>query len=182
MIQFKCEHCGATIRVSDDAMGKFGDCPKCGKKVKVPAPDQSEAIALSPEIPASGNSSDAIAAAAAAAMARGASIPGNYVARPRLRGHRAGWFTEFAMFSTMIAPALIKAIFWVGAVLCVVAAIVGIIYPLVERGEITAVEILTALGLLIFGPLVLRLYCEVAIVLFCIHEELVRIRKSTEGS
>ncbi|MEW4489113.1 hypothetical protein AB1L42_13615 [Thalassoglobus sp. JC818] len=37
-IQFHCPYCTATVRVRDDAAGKVGQCPKCGSRVRVPAP------------------------------------------------------------------------------------------------------------------------------------------------
>ena len=35
-MEFDCEHCGRTIRVSDEHSGKRGKCPKCGGTVLVP--------------------------------------------------------------------------------------------------------------------------------------------------
>ena len=37
MIEFSCPGCGTKVRVKDDAAGKRGKCPKCGKLVTVPA-------------------------------------------------------------------------------------------------------------------------------------------------
>ena len=36
MIRFQCDKCGKSIHVDDSAAGKFGKCPGCGERVKVP--------------------------------------------------------------------------------------------------------------------------------------------------
>jgi len=37
MIQFRCEHCGHKLGVSDKHAGKRGKCPKCGNVITIPA-------------------------------------------------------------------------------------------------------------------------------------------------
>ncbi|MHC4083760.1 MAG: TFIIB-type zinc ribbon-containing protein [Planctomycetota bacterium] len=36
MIEFKCSHCGRSIRVRDDYAGKRGKCPSCGQVIQIP--------------------------------------------------------------------------------------------------------------------------------------------------
>ena len=38
MIQVSCSGCGTKLKVKDELAGRSGKCPKCGGKVKIPAP------------------------------------------------------------------------------------------------------------------------------------------------
>jgi DNA-directed RNA polymerase subunit RPC12/RpoP len=47
-IEFHCEHCGRKIDAPDDSSGKWGKCPKCHNKVRVPNPEEDEEFKLAP--------------------------------------------------------------------------------------------------------------------------------------
>lgn len=69
-------------------------------------------------------------------------------------------------FRTMITPAIIKFIFIIGLILILLGGLVDLASGSPGRG----------LGVLLIGPLVLRIYCEILIVIFSIHERLGEIR------
>jgi len=72
---------------------------------------------------------------------------------------------EYLTFRKMITPAAIQVLFWIGALLFVIGGLVGI-----AHGEMIA--ILT----LILGPVAVRIWCEVLIVVFRILDTLTEIR------
>lgn len=74
---------------------------------------------------------------------------------------------DFLLFRRMLTPLLIALIFWIGSLSCIVAG-----------GAQMIMHHAYALGLqLIFvGPLLIRLACELVIVLFRINETLTDIK------
>ena len=72
----------------------------------------------------------------------------------------------------MITPVIIQILFWVGVALCI---IFGIGYIAVGS-RYAAGGPLYGLMLLIFGPLVVRIYCEILIIFFRINETLTEIK------
>ena len=79
-------------------------------------------------------------------------------------------FGDFLRSRLMITPILIQVIFWIGVGLCVIGGLVAI-----ARGEVSGVVVL------LLGPLVVRIYCELLIVIFKILEALTAIRRNTGG-
>lgn len=87
--------------------------------------------------------------------------------------------SDFWAFRKMITPAIIKVIFWIGVVLCVISGLV-----LIVGGTTTPYggggQVLAGVLFLLLGPLFVRVWCEVMMVLFRIHETLTEIKKNTE--
>ena len=81
-------------------------------------------------------------------------------------------FNDFLTFRKMITPTIIQIIFWIGIVLCVVGGIVGIVVGAVQN---TASGVLYGLVTLIIGPLVVRIYCELLILMFRMNDSLTEI-------
>ncbi len=79
---------------------------------------------------------------------------------------------DFLAFRTMITPVVIQILFWVGVALCI---IFGIGYILVGS-RYGAAGPFYGLMLIIFGPLVVRIYCEILIIFFRINETLTEIK------
>lgn len=77
---------------------------------------------------------------------------------------------DFLRFEVMITPILIQVLFWIA----VVAAIIVGILIIIDSGD--------ARGLLIiiFGPILARIYAEILIVLFRINDHLRHIQHNTE--
>jgi hypothetical protein len=73
---------------------------------------------------------------------------------------------DILLFRWMLTPILIQLIFWAGLILTVVSGI----------WSMFTVGFLNGLIMLIFGPITLRLGCELLIVIFQIHENLIEIK------
>jgi len=85
---------------------------------------------------------------------------------------------DFFAFRKMITPAVIQIFFWLGVIVCVIAGL-GIL----GSGETLAAAspvppTLTAVLVLVLGPLIVRIYCELLMVLFRIYESLRAIELS----
>jgi hypothetical protein len=107
---------------------------------------------------------------------------------------------EFLTFRRMITPLFIQVIFWIGTAGCVISGLIAIVSgfgsssaPQPQQtpfGPMTvppssgggAGTVMFGLAVLIFGPLIWRIYCELLIVIFKIHSELVAIREGTGPS
>lgn len=85
--------------------------------------------------------------------------------------------SDFWAFRTMVAPVIIRVIFWVGSVIFILiglAIVLGGIHPR-PGGALGA-----GLGFIILGPIVVRIYCELLIVFFRINETLTEIKHALE--
>jgi len=83
---------------------------------------------------------------------------------------------EFLSFKTMITPTIIRIIFLLGVVLCVIAGIVGIVIG-ASSSFGGGAQVFGGIVFLFVGPLVCRIYCELLIVVFRILDELTAIRQ-----
>jgi hypothetical protein len=79
---------------------------------------------------------------------------------------------EYLKFRKMITPVVIQVLFWIGLVACVISA-------LVYFGKGTGESVLAGIVTLLLGPLVVRIYCELLIVLFRMRDLLESIRDNT---
>jgi hypothetical protein len=82
---------------------------------------------------------------------------------------------EFLTFQKMITPIVIQIIFWILVVVVVIAGIVALF-----SGGIQGV--LTGLVMIILGPVIVRIYCELIILWFRIYEQLNDIKQNTQKS
>ena len=78
---------------------------------------------------------------------------------------------EFITFRKMITPIFIQVIFWVGVAVCVVMGL----------GSLLGGRGLYGLGLIILGPIAVRVECELLILLFRIHDAVQDIRAAKRG-
>lgn len=84
---------------------------------------------------------------------------------------------DFLKFDKMITPVIIKVIFWIGLVASVIIALGMIISGLGSRLG-GGIEVLTGLVTLVLGPLMVRIYCELLIVIFKINDSLSEIKEN----
>jgi hypothetical protein len=84
---------------------------------------------------------------------------------------------DFLAFRRMITPIIIQILFWVGVVACIVGGLFMMTVGAAYYGK--GAGFLPGLAVLILGPLVVRVYCEILIVIFRINESLTDIRKNT---
>lgn len=82
---------------------------------------------------------------------------------------------EFIKFRKMITPVIIQVLFWVGAV---AAVLLGLITMATSFGRYGggAVTFLSGLFIMILGPVFVRIYCELLILLFRMNETLTEIK------
>jgi Domain of unknown function (DUF4282) len=79
----------------------------------------------------------------------------------------------FFNFDRMITPTIIKIIYWI---LLIFAVLGGLIILIAGHG---AGAKFAGLVELVLGPIFVRVYCEILIVVFKIHGTLVQIEKNT---
>ncbi len=85
---------------------------------------------------------------------------------------------DFLTFRRMITPIIIQVLFWIGVVvvigagcIAIAASLAGIRAPGTGQ-ETSGGAIIGGIALILFGPIVLRIYAEVLMVLFRINETL----------
>jgi len=83
---------------------------------------------------------------------------------------------DFFAFRRMITPTIIEIVFWIGLA---VTAFIGL--ALLIAGGRTA-ERLFGLFFVFFGPLAVRVFCEILIVFFKMHETLLAIEQNTTAA
>ncbi|MBN1396230.1 MAG: DUF4282 domain-containing protein [Pirellulales bacterium] len=76
---------------------------------------------------------------------------------------------DFLKFKKMVTPIIIQVLFWLGVIACVLAGIVQLL-----NGDVFG--LLT----LIIGPLGVRVYCEILIVIFSINDTLTEIKNKSQ--
>ena len=82
---------------------------------------------------------------------------------------------EFLNFRQFITPVIIQILFWIGVAFCV---IVG----LVTMGNPSSGGVIGGLALIIFGPIFVRIYCELLILIFKIYERLASLDDKTPNN
>jgi hypothetical protein len=78
-------------------------------------------------------------------------------------------WSEFISFRRMVTPVIIQILFWIG-----VAG--SVLVGLVALGND---EPVAGLLLIVLGPLFVRIYCELLIVIFRIHDSLRAVERNT---
>ena len=71
---------------------------------------------------------------------------------------------DFINYETMITPGIVKVLSYIGMVVALVVGLIGI-----------AVDPLTGIGTAILGPIVVRIYAEILLVIFEISKNTKKI-------
>jgi len=79
--------------------------------------------------------------------------------------------SDFMQFKKMLTPVIIQILFWLGSILSVLVCLGLLIFGLEE-------EKLLGLILILLGPIVVRIYGELLIVVFTINDTLTEIHRS----
>lgn len=82
---------------------------------------------------------------------------------------------DFLNFKKMITPLIIKILFWAGVVLVVLAGLLSIING-AGSSYGGGAQVLTGLLMILLGPVVVRIYCELLIVIFSVNDTLTEIK------
>ena len=83
---------------------------------------------------------------------------------------------DFFNFQKMITPVIIKFLFWLGILGCIIAGILLIVMGSIWEG-LDVELVFMGIGYIVLGPIVVRIYCELLIILFSINDTLTDIRK-----
>ncbi|MDL4842085.1 DUF4282 domain-containing protein [Aquibacillus rhizosphaerae] len=80
-------------------------------------------------------------------------------------------FNDLTSFNKMITPTIIKFIFWVGVGFSIISGLIQIVAGISSPWG-GGVQVILGLITLVVGPLLARVYCELMIVIFKMHETL----------
>lgn len=84
---------------------------------------------------------------------------------------------DFLKFKKMITPIIIPILFWIGAIICVIAGIVFIAMGSTDNfGADGGEMVLMGFCYLFLGPIAIRVYCEFLIILFSVNDKLTDIK------
>lgn len=78
---------------------------------------------------------------------------------------------KFLSFDKMITPVFIKIAFWLGVIGSLISG-VGVLFSGMIASHFGFVQIIFGLLIMLIGPVVVRVYCELLIVLFKMHESM----------
>lgn len=194
-IRITCPSCSAVLSVRDENAGRAVKCPKCDGVIPVPTPAAPPPAPVAPPPPPArssdfddlGDDDDRPRRPAKSSGRKPAPSRKNDFDdldededddRPRRRPNKArGGMGDYLTFRKMIVPVVIQIIFWFLALLVLsVAAVFAAIQVSSGRMENVAMGLA---GLIIGAPLyilLIRMYCEVLIVIFRMNDTLTDIR------
>ncbi|OWZ84672.1 DUF4282 domain-containing protein [Natranaerobius trueperi] len=81
------------------------------------------------------------------------------------------YLREFVSFNKMITPTIIKIIFWIGVAVSIFIGLSSIVSGMAAQFG-GGFQVFFGLIILVVGPLTSRVYCELLIVIFKMHESL----------
>jgi hypothetical protein len=81
---------------------------------------------------------------------------------------------DFLKFRKMITPTIIQILFWVGAVASAIGALMTMVLGLTGSGQ--GYLVLVGLVMLVVGPVMVRISCEMIILFFRMNETLTDIK------
>jgi hypothetical protein len=85
---------------------------------------------------------------------------------------------EFITFKRMLTPILIQIVFWLAVVVIELVGIATLIGGILQIGRAPTGGLASAFGgiaIILFGPIVARIYAEILIVIFRINETLTEL-------
>jgi hypothetical protein len=85
-------------------------------------------------------------------------------------------FAKFLSFDEMVTPLIIKIIYWICIVCSVLGGLIKVLTGLGSRYG-SGGAVLSGLLIIVIGPIIARIWCELLIVLFEIHKNLVDLNK-----
>lgn len=179
MALITCTHCGASGNAPDHIIGQQVRCSKCKQSFlaagAAPPPPVEEAVEEDEGFPTNDDiGAKPVARRSAARDEEPEDEPEDDepVRRsPKRRSSGSNGFVEFVMFRRMVAPYVIMVLFWIGLILVIIGGLTTIGLGLSQGGNGIVAALIGAVYLFV-GPLMVRLYCEILIVIFRINETL----------
>ena len=154
----KCENCA-----HEQAIGKF--CGKCGTKLQAVEKPQVEDVSVSFSEPETVAASESLAPPTL-----------NQPVQPKREVK--SMVKEFLNFDKMITPSIIKFVFWIGSGLTVLWGLILMIIGITSSYG-GGFQVFLGLLTILIGPFVIRIYCELLILFFKIHETLQVIKEKS---
>ncbi len=99
--------------------------------------------------------------------------PGEPVPTPAPKAS-ADTLGDYLAFRRMLTPVIIQIIFWISAVL---VSLIGVVTIISGANQSNVGAAFAGFLLMVFGPIVVRIYCELLIVIFRMNETLTDIRE-----
>ena len=90
-------------------------------------------------------------------------------------------FSMFLNFDKMVTPLIIRIIYWIGIAGTVLGGLIGVIKG-IGSSYGGGMAVISGILTIVLGPIFVRIWCELLIVLFEIHKNLVEINKKTASS
>ncbi|MGM8366173.1 DUF4282 domain-containing protein [Virgibacillus sp. W0181] len=80
-------------------------------------------------------------------------------------------FQDFLRFDKMLTPTIIKIVFWIGVVISVLSGL-GMVVGGLNSPWGGGFQVIMGLLTIVIGPIIVRIYCELLIIFFKMHETL----------
>ncbi|HOI24091.1 MAG TPA: DUF4282 domain-containing protein [Caldisericia bacterium] len=87
---------------------------------------------------------------------------------------KMGSFNDWLFLKKMITPVVIQIIYWLGILVVIILGLIAIIRSFGAFGG-GAIGLLSGILMIILGPIMVRVYCEILVVMFNIYEELKKL-------
>ena len=87
---------------------------------------------------------------------------------------KMGSFNDWLFLKKMITPMVIQIIYWLGILVVIIFGLFTIIKSFGAFGG-GAIGLLSGILMIILGPIMVRVYCEILVVMFNIYEELKKL-------
>lgn len=171
-----CSHCGASGNAPEHILGQQVRCSKCKQSfiatTDEPPPPVEAAISEAPQDEF--GTGDEFAPPTADDRRRDDDDDMDRPRSIRRPASAAGLnFVDVITFRRMVAPFLIMVAFWIGLAAAILVSLFLMIMGVINNNLGAAFFGFLSL---FFGPLLVRLWCEVTIVVFRINESLTDIR------
>ena len=88
-------------------------------------------------------------------------------------------FSKLLNFDEMVTPFFVKIIYWLGVVGVILTGLLTIIQG-VNSHYGGGAQVIGGVLTILFGPFLVRIYCELVIVIFEIHKVLVELNRKTK--
>lgn len=85
---------------------------------------------------------------------------------------------DFLRFKKMITPTIIQILFWIGVAVSVISGLISIIGGATSSYGRGGAMVLMGIFWIVVGPVLVRLYCELLIVIFSINDTLTDIKNA----
>ena len=156
----KCTNCS-----NEQVGGKF--CEKCGTPLQVIDLTKIE------EVPVPDSVTETTATITNESVTEPTPNPAPPI-EPNVEG--TSLIKEFLNFDKMITPSIIKFVFWIGSGLTILFGLIIMISGAASDYGGGA-EVFLGLLTILIGPFIIRIYCELLILFFKIHETLQSMSK-----